>query len=74
MASIDTAPVFAHRSATLVQVLRALFLSRRATPPADPAEACARRAFLLEMADRNPDAFACDLDVQAMMQHYPGRF
>ena len=35
-------------------------------------EARDRRAFVQEMLSRNPKAFSSDLDVQAMMQHYPG--
>jgi len=31
-----------------------------------------RREFVQEMLHRNPDAFSSDLDVQSMMQHYPG--
>ncbi|PWJ21382.1 hypothetical protein [Jannaschia seohaensis] len=42
-----------------------------AAPDAD--EARARRAFVQEMIARNPDAFSSDLDVHALMQHYPGQ-
>ncbi|MSU90091.1 hypothetical protein GE300_10765 [Rhodobacteraceae bacterium 2CG4] len=31
-------------------------------------------AFMQDMLSRNPDAFAGDPDVQALMRHYPGRF
>jgi hypothetical protein len=40
----------------------------------DAAAARARRAFVQDAVSRNPDAFESDLDVQAMMQHYPGQF
>ncbi len=34
---------------------------------------CADRAVLVEMLDRDPDAFSSDLDVQFVMQHLSGR-
>lgn len=33
-----------------------------------------RREFIQEMLNRNPEAFRSDLDVQSMMQMYPGQF
>ncbi|SLN62969.1 hypothetical protein PEL8287_03453 [Roseovarius litorisediminis] len=33
-----------------------------------------RRQFIHEMLNRNPDAFRSDLDVQSMLQTYPGQF
>lgn len=42
---------------------------------ADAAEdARHRRAFVQDMLGRNPQAFACEEDVQNMMHMYPGRF
>lgn len=38
------------------------------------AESRARCAFVQETLARNPDAFASELDVQMMMQMFPGRF
>jgi len=34
----------------------------------------ADRAMLVEMLDRDPDAFSSDLDVQFVMQFWSGRF
>ncbi|MGI9394476.1 MAG: hypothetical protein ACR2OY_07510 [Boseongicola sp.] len=33
-----------------------------------------RQNFVLEMLDRNPDAFQSEQDVQNMMYSFPGRF
>jgi hypothetical protein len=44
----------------------------RLSAPADPDDARARRDFVREITARNPDAFSSDLNVQAMMIHYPG--
>lgn len=60
---------FALRAAALLRGFTA-----RLSAPADPDDARARRDFVREMTARNPDAFSSDLDVQAMMQHYPGQF
>jgi hypothetical protein len=40
----------------------------------DAAAARERRAFVQDMSIRNPDAFSSDLDMQAMLLHFPGRF
>lgn len=37
-------------------------------------ETRARRAFVTEMLDRNPEAFSSAEDVQAMMSCFPDRF
>lgn len=37
-------------------------------------DAVARRDFLREVLEQNPNAFQSDLDVQAMMHMFPGRF
>lgn len=34
----------------------------------------ARRDFIRDMIDTNPDAFASELDVYEMMSHLPGKF
>ncbi|WP_439154615.1 hypothetical protein [Yoonia sp.] len=57
---------FALRPAALLRGL-----ATRLSAPADPDDARACRDFVMEMTARNPDAFSSDLDVQAMMQHYP---
>lgn len=69
MAAIDTNLGSALRPAALLRSL-----ATRLSAPADPDDARARRDFVREMTTRNPDAFSSDLDVQAMMQHYPGHF
>ena len=69
MAAIDTNLAFALRHAALLRGL-----ATRMSAPADPDDARARRDFVREMTARNPDAFSSDLDVQAMMLHYPGHF
>lgn len=78
MTAIDAADPVARRAAfadTAVQLRRlAARLVPAATPHADPEETRARRAFVQDMTARNPAAFSSDLDVQAMMQHYPGQF
>jgi hypothetical protein len=43
-------------------------------PDQDPDDARARRAFLMEMLDRNPDAFASEQDVQSMMRLFTDQF
>ena len=46
-----------------------------ATPPNDSQEdSRAARDFVLEMLDRNPDAFRSELDVQNMARLYRCRF
>lgn len=76
MAAIDTNLSFALRPAALLRRAAALLrgLAARLSAPVDPDDARARRDFVLEMIARNPDAFSSDLDVQVMMQHYPGQF
>ncbi len=55
-------------------------LTRRAHHPGRPDkeaphdETRNRLEFVQEMLTTNSDAFASDLDVQSMMQLYPGRF
>ena len=55
--------------ARLLQAARGLFAGRE-----DHIDTAERRAFVQEMLDRNPDAFASDFDVQSMMQHFPNHF
>ena len=76
MAVIDTNLVFALRPAASLRCADALLrgLAARLSAPVDPDDARARRDFVQEMTARNPDSFSSDLDVQAMMQHYPERF
>lgn len=59
--------------AALLRHLTTLFAPRDAAP-ANPEEARDRRAFIQDMIARNPGAFASDLELQAMMQHYPRHF
>jgi hypothetical protein len=47
---------------------------RSITSETSPDDARARREFVQVMLTRNPDAFSSDLDVQTIMQLYPGRF
>ncbi len=54
--------------------LRDLFRRDLAKPPASPAESRARLDFAREMLDRNPEAFASEEDVRAMMLLYPRQF
>jgi hypothetical protein len=52
-------------------------MSRRgvAAPSEDPQEdAGARRDFVLEMMNRNPDAFRSEMDVQHMARLYRSKF
>lgn len=76
MAAIDTNLAFALRPGAPLRRAAALLrgLAARLSAPVDPDDARARRDFVLEMIARNPDAFSSDLDVQAMMLHYPGQF
>ncbi|WP_176445122.1 hypothetical protein [Maliponia aquimaris] len=37
-------------------------------------ETRARRAFITDMLERNPQAFTCAEDVQHMIGHFPHRF
>ena len=67
------APTVFERVATLAAQLFRL-LPAYAPAPEDCEETRARIDFVQEMLGRNPDAFSSDLDVQAMMQHYPGSF
>lgn len=47
---------------------------RRAELAGKAEDTRTRRAFIQEMMDRAPNAFGNELDVQAMMHIYPGRF
>ncbi len=52
-------------------------LFRKPSTPAampDPDQSRARRAFVIDRLDNNPDAFASEYDVQAMMALYPRAF
>ena len=42
--------------------------------PESAEEARNRRAFVQEMLDRNPQAFASAEDLHGMMGHFPDRF
>ena len=53
----------------LLRAAKTLFASSE-----DYVDTAERRAFVQEMLDRNPDAFASDFDVQSMMQHFPSHF
>jgi hypothetical protein len=44
------------------------------TSRAPTEDAQARREFILEMMENNPDAFKSELDAQCMMHFYPSRF
>jgi hypothetical protein len=74
MTSIDLSHHAYNRGITTLvrQALRRF--GRRAAAPESSEDACARRAFVQEMLNRNPGAFSSDLDVQSMMQHYPESF
>jgi hypothetical protein len=76
MAVVDTNLVSALRPAATLRRAAALLrgLAARLSMPVDPDDARARRDFVLTVTARNPDAFSSDLDVQAMMQHYPEHF
>ena len=53
------------------------WLASRRTPSLPKARAqadLARRDFVREMQERNPDAFSSDLDVQQMMALFPDKF
>ncbi|MDU8909709.1 hypothetical protein [Aestuariicoccus sp. MJ-SS9] len=75
MASIDRTDIIAP---TLLDRAFAVFrqiVSAREETALETADAVrARRAFVQEMLDRNPNAFSSDLDVKSMMQHYPDSF
>lgn len=74
MTSIELGyPSLTDRIGALVQ-RAARRLKGRAATSESPEDARTRRAFVQEMLSRNPEAFSSDLDVQSMMQHYPGRF
>jgi hypothetical protein len=75
MTAIGNTLAFALRPAASLRRAAALLggLAARLSAPVDPDDARARLHFVLEMTARNPDAFSSDLDVHAMMQHYPGR-
>jgi len=46
-----------------------------AAPPEDPQEVSrAERDLILEMLDRNPDAFQSELDIQSMARLYRCKF
>ena len=55
-------------------LLRDLFRSAPAKPLDSPVESRARLDFAREMLDRNPEAFASEEDVRAMMLLYPRQF
>jgi hypothetical protein len=55
-------------------LLRDFFRPGPAEPPASPDETRARLDFAREMLDRNPEAFASEEDVRAMMLLYPRHF
>lgn len=57
-------------------VAKFFFGSNRCKPKlkAPIEEAQARREFILEMMENNPDAFQSELDAQCMMHFYPSRF
>ena len=76
MAANDTNIAFVLRPAALLRRAATLLrsLATGLSTPADPDDARARSDFVREMTVRNPEAFSSDLDVQAMMQHYPGHF
>lgn len=74
MTAIDTDLIRDENAATafvrrLLRRLRAHFSVSN-----DHIDTAERRAFVQEMLDRNPDAFASDYDVQSMLQHFPGHF
>ena len=74
MTAIDT-DFTPDRQKPLGLILRALRHVRAfLTIAEDPIDTAERRAFVIEMLDRNSDAFASDFDVQTMLQHFPGRF
>ena len=72
MTAIDTTAPVAPRLGFVASLRRVAARLVPAEPNAE--EARARRAFVHDAMSRNPDTFASDLDVQAMMQHYPGQF
>jgi hypothetical protein len=74
MTAIDTDFVIAAAPSNglflrLLRAAKALFAGSE-----DHIDTAERRAFVSEMLDRNPDAFASDFDVQSMMQHFPSHF
>lgn len=76
MSMTDTLAVpFHHRLAEIAARAMPRWSRRRPIDPSEAAEAAReRRAFIQDMMHRNPDAFASDLDVQAMMGHFPSQF
>lgn len=60
--------------AALLRVLAGLLPDLAPQSEQDPDDPRARRAFLMEMLDRNPGVFASEHDVQAMMRLNPDRF
>ena len=72
MALTGSAPFYTIRPFGLLQRIVAL-VSYRDTP-VDADDARERRSFVQDMISRNPNAFSSDLDVQAMMHHFPGQF
>jgi len=83
MTLVDTSvPAFFDRAASAFLRVTRIFAARTAaSSPGHTGDtgdtgddARLRRAFIQEMLSRNPDAFSSDLDLQAMMQHYPASF
>lgn len=60
--------------ARLLAMMAARLDRRRRRPAAGADDARGRRAFVQEMLDRNPQAFACAEDLHAMMAQFPDRF
>ena len=74
MTAIDTRMIRDENAATsfVRRVLRGL--RAHFTIAADPIDTAERRAFVTEMLERNPDAFASDYDVESMLRHFPSHF
>jgi hypothetical protein len=49
-------------------------LNRPTTPDNSLEDTHNRQEFILEMLNKNPEAFQSEQDVQSMMYSYPGRF
>lgn len=50
------------------------FARRPRTTESSHEDTVARRDFVCDMIEENPDAFASDFDVYHMMCHLPGKF
>lgn len=68
---MHAAPQF---GSALLRCFSRLLPGRGPVPDADRDDSRARRDFLMDMLDRNPDAFASEHDVQSMIRLYPGHF